>query len=109
MPIYEYDCGACGKKVTLLVGVVADSSLECTFCGSTDLKKRVSRFRRGRTEDQRIDDISDRLESMPDPESPSEIREMVKEMGKAMDDDLSDDMEELFENDMDHPELVEET
>ena len=105
MPIYEYRCAACGRKVTHMVGLGEDErALTCTHCGSAGLTKLVSRFRRGRTEDDRVDEMADRLETMGEPDSPSDMREMVKEMGRAMDDDYSDDMEELFESDMDNPE-----
>jgi len=72
----------------------------CPKCGSRDAEKLVSRFRHGRTEDDRIDEIADRLEIMGEPESPSEMRQIVRDMGKAMDEDLSDEMEEMFESDM---------
>lgn len=70
--------------------------------------KLVSRFRRGRDEDARVDEMADRLEGMGEPDSPSEVREMVREMGRAMDDDMGDDMEEMFETDMDFPEGADE-
>ena len=102
MPVYEYRCGGCGKKVALLVGVTAEPDDEsCPSCGSRDLVKMVSRFRRGRSEDDRIDEMSDRLETMGEPDSGGGMRRLVREMGKAMDDDMADEMEELFESDQD--------
>ncbi len=84
------------------MGMTADSDEEvCPHCGARELSKLVSRFKKGRTEDERVDAMADRLEEMGEPESPSQIREMVREMGKAMDDDMGDDMEEMFEADMD--------
>lgn len=73
---------------------------KCPHCGSTQTTKLVSRFARYRNEDDRIDEIADRMELMGEPDSPSEMRSMVKEMGKAMDEDSSEEMEELFEADM---------
>lgn len=72
----------------------------CPACGSSSVRKLVSRFARMRDEDSRVDEIADRLEGMGEPESPREMREMMREMGKAMDEDLSDDMEQMFEDDM---------
>lgn len=72
----------------------------CSHCSSTRVSKLVSRFARGRTEDDRIDEMADQLEDMGEPDSPSEMRRMVREMGKAMDEDSSDEMEEMFEADM---------
>lgn len=72
----------------------------CPNCGSTETAKLVSRFARLRSEDDRVDDLADRLESMPEPESSAETRQVMREMGKAMDEDVSDEMEELFESEM---------
>lgn len=101
MPVYEYRCADCGKKFQALVGVVAEPSDEkCPHCGSGNTTKLISRFARYRSEDDRIDEVADRMESMSDPDSPSEMREVLREMGKAMDEDVSDEMEEMFEADL---------
>lgn len=47
-----------------------------------------------------MDEIADRLESMGEPDSPAEARELMKEVGRALDEDVSDEMEEMFEADM---------
>ena len=109
MPVYEYRCQACGRRCELLMGMTAEPDDEsCPHCGQKKLVRTVSRFRKGRTEDQRVDEMADRLEEMGEPDSPSQVRQMVKEMGRAMDDDMGDEMEEMFESDMDNPELADE-
>ena len=101
MPVYEYRCGQCKKKFSALIGMTAEPDDEkCPHCGSLDTAKLVSRFARVRSEDDRIDELADRLETMGDPETNTEMRQMMREMGKAMDEDVSDDMEELFEAEM---------
>lgn len=101
MPIYEYRCGSCGKKFSALIGMTAEEGVRCRHCGAEQgATKLVSRFARYRSEDDRIDAIADRLETMGEPESASEMREVVRELGKAMDEDVSDEMEEMFEADM---------
>lgn len=101
MPIYEYRCRACSRKATLLVGMVAQPDEEvCPNCGSRELDKLVSRFRRLRSEDDRVEEMASRLETTGEPDSPAEMRRMIREMGKAMDEDMSDEMEELFDADM---------
>jgi putative FmdB family regulatory protein len=101
VPVFEYRCKACKKKFQALVGMVAAPDDEnCPHCGSRDTSKLVSRFARVRNEDDRIDEIADRLEGMGEPDSPSEMRQIMREMGKALDEDVSDEMEELFEEDM---------
>lgn len=89
------------KRFTDLVGMTGDKSpSKCPHCGSSQNRKLVSRFARYRSEDDRMDEMSDQLDLMGEPDSPTAMRDMVREMGKAMDEDMSDEMEELFETDM---------
>ncbi len=102
MPIYEYLCESCGSRVSLLIGVVAEEDVEaCSRCGGRSLTRVVSRVSRLRTEDDRLDEVSDRLEMMGEPESYSELRDTLRDVGSAMDEDVSDEMEEMFEGDAD--------
>lgn len=48
MPIYEYRCGACRRKVSIFwrsLSAVNDAKAECTHCGSRGLIRLVSRVR----------------------------------------------------------------
>jgi putative FmdB family regulatory protein len=48
MPIYEYRCSNCHRKVTIFwrsLSAVDESKARCNFCGSTQLNKLVSRVR----------------------------------------------------------------
>lgn len=101
MPVFEFRCHQCGRKFSTLVGMTADSgSNSCPHCGSLEAKKLVSRFARVRSEDDQIDSLADRLETMGEPEDAAQMRSLVRDMGKAMDEDLSDEMEEMFEADL---------
>lgn len=101
VPVYEYRCAQCKRKFSALVGMTAEPDDEkCPSCGSLDTSRLVSRFARFRSEDDRVDEIATRLETMGEPESPAQMREVMREMGKAMDEDVSDEMEEMFEADM---------
>lgn len=101
MPVFEYRCQDCGRKFSALVGMTAEpDDSRCPKCGSANTGKMVSRFARVRGEDDRLDEIADRLETMGEPDNPAEMRSMMREVGKAMDEDVSDEMEQLFEADM---------
>ena len=98
MPVYEYRCKVCGRKFQALVGMVAQpDDGACPHCGSGDTAKLVSRFARYRSEDDRLDELADRMDQMGEPESPAEARRLAREFGKAMDEDASDEMEEFLE------------
>ena len=51
MPIYEYRCGNCKRKVSIFSrGFDPDPSAKCPQCGSTDLSRLFSTFRMGKGE-----------------------------------------------------------
>lgn len=101
MPVYEFRCQSCGARFAALVGMTAEPDDErCPKCGGADVGRLVSRFARFRSEDDRIDEMDDRLEAMGEPDSPAEARRVVRELGKAMDEDMADEMEEMFDEDM---------
>lgn len=83
------------------MGMTSEEDNEsCPHCGASGAQRLVSRIARFRSEDGRIDELADRMELMGEPDSPSEMRELVRDMGRAMDDDMADEMEEMFEADM---------
>ncbi len=102
MPLFEYACQECDKRFTFMVGVVADNDdPRCPRCQSLNLKKLISRVARGRSDDERMDAVADRLESQ-DFEDPRALRRLAREMGREMGaetgEDLSDELEELIES-----------
>lgn len=104
MPIFEYTCNACAniRKFSILVGVVADvAPPACPKCGSTDLKKAVSRFARVRSEDEALDALADRADSA-DLDDPATMRRFMKEMASEMGEDMEgEDFEQMMEEAMD--------
>jgi putative FmdB family regulatory protein len=102
LPVFEFRCQSCAKKFSELVGMVATETeaIRCPSCGSFEVKKLVSRFVRGKTEDDRIDEVADRLENLGEDVSSSELRSTLRELGQASDEEMGDELEEMFEADM---------
>ncbi|HPW18561.1 MAG TPA: zinc ribbon domain-containing protein [Candidatus Aminicenantes bacterium] len=44
MPIYEYDCKACGRRFERLVAAGKEKDVACDACGSADVARLVSCF-----------------------------------------------------------------
>ena len=101
MPIFEYTCNACSRNFSALVGVVADAAPpSCPKCGSTDLKKRVSRFARIRSEDDAMESLAEAADSA-DMDDPKAMRRFMKEMSREMGEDMDgEDFEEMMEEAM---------
>src|SRR5512136_1534090 len=60
MPLYEYRCNGCRRKVSVLVrGFSGAGEVTCNFCGSKDLTRLFSTFARLRTDQDIYGDILD--------------------------------------------------
>ncbi|MGE3844884.1 MAG: FmdB family zinc ribbon protein, partial [Vicinamibacterales bacterium] len=60
MPIYEFRCRACRKKTTALVLVRERiDEVRCSTCGSADLERLWSRFATVKSEEARMEALSD--------------------------------------------------
>lgn len=58
MPIYQYDCAGCRKRVEVFFRSVSRvTDPVCPECGSKKLKRTVSRIARGRSVTEAIDSI----------------------------------------------------
>lgn len=42
MPLYDYDCAACGRRIEVVHGVHAPAPAHCPNCGSGPLKKAIT-------------------------------------------------------------------
>jgi putative FmdB family regulatory protein len=42
MPLYDYDCAACGRRVEVIHGVHAPGPTHCPNCGSGPMKKAIT-------------------------------------------------------------------
>ena len=99
MPIYEYRCGGCRRKVTVLtlrVTEVVDPV--CEHCGSRDLTRLMSRFAMVRSEDSRLDDMADPSSlSGLDENDPKSVARWMRKMGKELGEDAGDDFGEMVD------------
>jgi putative FmdB family regulatory protein len=41
MPLYDYDCAACGRRFEAIHGVYADPPAACPLCGSGPVRKAI--------------------------------------------------------------------
>ncbi|MBM3139589.1 MAG: zinc ribbon domain-containing protein [Chloroflexi bacterium] len=58
MPIYQYDCAGCGRRVDILFRSVSKAAKPCCpECGSAKLKRAVSQVARLRSERERVESI----------------------------------------------------
>jgi putative FmdB family regulatory protein len=100
MPIYEYDCGGCRRRISLLIlNIHNPPPLRCPRCGSEDLTRLLSGFTRIRSEEERLDRLADpsRLGDV-DEDDPQSVRRWMQRMGKEMGDELGEDFEPMMDD-----------
>ncbi|HYL79597.1 MAG TPA: zinc ribbon domain-containing protein [Candidatus Acidoferrum sp.] len=102
MPIYEYLCQDCRRRVSVLVRSISQpGSPTCPRCGGRHLERLMSRFSRVRSEDARLDSLAD-PSSMGDLDEndPKSVARWAKKMGKEMGEDLGEDFDQVMEEAM---------
>ena len=93
MPIYEYRCNKCKKKVSVLTLRVSEEvNPECDRCGSKELSRLMSRFATVKSEEARLDALADpgSLSGL-DENDPKSMARWMRKMGKEMGEEFSGD------------------
>ena len=99
MPIYEYRCGGCKRKVTVLTLRVSEAvDAVCEHCGARTLERLMSRFAMGRSEEARLDALSDPSNlSGLDESDPKSMAKWMRKMGKELGEDAGEDFDEMVD------------
>jgi putative FmdB family regulatory protein len=102
MPIYEYECHDCRKRVSILVlRPSAAAAPTCPACGGSALSRLMSRFATVKSEDARLDALADSGSFGDlDENNPASVARFMKKMGREFGDDLGDDFESAMDEAM---------
>jgi putative FmdB family regulatory protein len=101
MPIYEYRCADCRRRVSVwwrTFSEAADGQPSCPRCGGTNLSRLVSRVAVVRSEDSRLDDLADPTAYGDlDENDPRSIGRWMRRMSNEMGEDLGDEFGEVVD------------
>jgi len=102
VPIYEYECQGCRRRVSVLVRSLAShSSPRCTRCGSADMSRVMSRFATVKSDDARLESLADPTQYGDlDENDPKSVARFMKRMGQEMGEDLGDDLDAAMDEAM---------
>lgn len=100
MPIYEYFCHQCQRRVSLLWRSFADAQARtpvCPRCGGTHLTRQVSRVAVVRSEASRLDDLADpsALGDL-DENDPKSLARFMRKMAHETGEDLGPEFDEVI-------------
>jgi putative FmdB family regulatory protein len=96
MPLYEYRCNACRRRVTLLRSFSDTSVPHCPECDSEDLVRLISRVAVLRSEESRLESLADpsSLAGL-DENDPRSIARWMRKMGEETGEDMGSEFDEM--------------
>src|SRR6266702_202277 len=101
MPIYDYRCEKCRRRASLYYqtfSAAASAEPACPTCGSTEVRRLVSRVAVLKSEESRLEDLSDPSSFGDlDENDPKSMARWARKMGQEMGEDLGDDFDEMVE------------
>ena len=101
MPIYEYRCQDCRRRVTVFLRSFSEAgttALQCPRCGGANLTRLVSRVAVLRSEESHLNDLADpsSLGDL-DESDPKSLARWMRRMGNEMGEDLGDEFKEVVD------------
>ena len=101
MPIYEYRCHNCQRRVSIWWRTFSEaetSTPHCPRCDSEELTRLVSRVRIVRSEESRLEDMADPANFGDlDENDPRSIARFMRKMGDETGEDLGDEFDEVVD------------
>jgi putative FmdB family regulatory protein len=100
MPSYDYRCKQCAKKVSIFqsyedYGVEA---VKCPNCGSEQLERLINRVRFARSEESRLDSLSDPGAWADfDENDPRSMARMMRKMGEELGEEMPGEFDEVVD------------
>jgi putative FmdB family regulatory protein len=97
MPIFEYYCRKCKRKMSFLVLSPSSFKPSCKFCRGEDIEQLYSRFAMPKSEESRLESLADPSSfSGLDENDPGSVARWMKKMGKEMGEDFAgEDLDQL--------------
>jgi len=98
MPIYEYRCEGCGRKVSLLLKRMGEEADRCPRCGSPHLVRLYSRFSLARSDGDRLDRLADDAAfAGVDESDPRSVARFMRRMGQELGEEAGEDFQQGIE------------
>jgi putative FmdB family regulatory protein len=100
MPIYEYRCHDCRRRVNLFFRSFSgvEDAPTCPRCGSSNLSRLISRVSVVRSEDSRLDDLADpAMLGDLDEDDPKSIARWMRRMSAETGEEMPQEFDEVID------------
>ena len=99
MPIYQYRCLNCKKRFEVFLSYkeYGEKSVQCPHCASDKIQRRIGRIRVAKSEESRMDSLTDPsgLEGLEN--DPRALGKMMRKMSNEMGEDVGPEFDEVVD------------
>jgi putative FmdB family regulatory protein len=99
MPIYPYRCVDCHKRFEVFMAYsdYGNKPVQCSYCGSSHVERRIVRVRFARSEESHLEDLADpsALEGLED--DPRALGRMMRKMSSEMGEEMGPEFDEVID------------
>jgi putative FmdB family regulatory protein len=99
MPVYQYRCLNCKKRFELFMSYqeYGVNAVHCPQCDSDQVQRRIGRIRVAKSEESRLDNLTDPsgLEGLED--DPRALGKMMRKMSNEMGEDVGPEFNEVVD------------
>jgi putative FmdB family regulatory protein len=100
MPRYDYRCQSCKKRSVIFqtYAEYGQKKVKCPHCGSAELQRLIARVRIARSEESRLDELSDPSDwGDVDESDPRSMARMMRKMGSELGEDMPGEFDEVVD------------
>jgi len=100
MPRYDYRCQSCKKRSVIFqtYAEYGQKKVKCPHCGSSELQRLIARVRIARSEESRLDELSDPSDwGDVDENDPRSMARMMRKMGSELGEDMPGEFDEVVD------------
>ncbi len=100
MPTYDFLCNSCHQRfdVFMTFDEYGKKTVTCTYCGSQDVRRRITKVRIAKSEESRMDSMADDFSGIEGLENdPKAMGRMMRKMGKEMGEEVPSECDEVVD------------
>ena len=100
MPTYDFICNNCNQRfdIFLTYSEYGKKTVTCAYCGSKNVRRRITKVRIAKSEENRMDSMADEFSGFEGlEEDPKAMGQMMRKMGKEMGEDLPPEFDEVVD------------
>lgn len=99
MPMYDFVCLNCLQRFEVFMSYseYGTSRVKCVHCGSTNIRRRMTKVRIAKSEESRLEGLADETALDGLEKDPQALGRMMKKMGKEMGEDLPPEFDDMVD------------